>query len=110
MLKDNARDLRKKMTESERALWSLLRRKQIEGYRFRKQVPVGKYIVDFACLEARLIIEVDGGQHDESASDVERDAWLKAQNFRVLRFWNNDVLKNPEGVMQIVVKVLESKS
>ncbi len=110
MLKDNARDLRKKMTESERALWSLLRRKQIEGYRFRKQVPVGKYIVDFACLEARLIIEVDGGQHDESASDVERDAWLKAQNFRVLRFWNNDVLKNPEGVMQVVVKVLESKS
>jgi very-short-patch-repair endonuclease len=109
MLKDNARDLRKRMTESERALWSLLRRKQLEGYRFRKQVPIGKYIVDFACLDARLVVEVDGGQHGESASDAERDAWLRSQRFRVLRFWNNDVLKNPEGVMQMVLRALEAK-
>jgi very-short-patch-repair endonuclease len=111
MLRDNARKLRKRMTEVEQALWKLLRRKQLEGHRFRKQVPIGKYIVDFACLDARLIIEVDGGQHSEAAgADSERDAWLRSQNFRVLRFWNNDVLKNPEGVMQVVVEALEAKT
>jgi very-short-patch-repair endonuclease len=109
MLQDNARDLRKRMTEAERAMWSLLRRKQLEGHRFRKQVPIGQYIVDFACLDARLVVEVDGGQHNESTSDVERDAWLRSQKFRVLRFWNNDVLTNPEGVMQMVLKALEAK-
>jgi len=110
MLKQNARRLRKQMTDAERALWFLLRRKQIDGRRFRKQVPIGKYIVDFACLEARLTIEVDGGQHAEAvAADRERDAWLKSQNFRVLRFWNNDVLKNPEGVIQAVLEALEAK-
>jgi len=108
MLKQNARRLRKQMTDAERALWFLLRRKQIDGRRFRKQVPLGKYIVDFACLDARLIIEVDGGQHaDAEAADAERDTWLKSQNFRVLRFWNSDVLKNQEGVMQAVLEALE---
>jgi len=110
MLKQNARRLRKQMTDAERALWFLLRRKQIDGHRFRKQVPIGKYIVDFACLDARLMIEVDGGQHsDAAAADRERDAWLKLQNFRVLRFWNNDVLSNQEGVMQVVLEALEQK-
>ena len=109
MLKDNARDLRKKMTEAERAMWSLLRCKQLEGRRFRKQVPIGKYIVDFVCLDARIIIEVDGGQHSDAApADIVRDAWLLSQNFRGLRFWNNDVLKNPEGVMQVILKALEA--
>ena len=98
------------MTDAERALWYLLRRKQIEGYRFRKQVPIGKYIVDFACLDARLIIEVDGSQHADAASDRERDAWLVSQNFRVLRFWNNDVLQNQEGVVQVVLEALDAKS
>jgi very-short-patch-repair endonuclease len=110
MLKQNARRLRKQMTDAERALWHLLRRKQIGSHRFRKQVPIGKYIVDFACLDARLIIEVDGGQHADAAdADRERDAWLASQNFRVLRFWNNDVLKNPEGVIQVVLEALEAK-
>jgi very-short-patch-repair endonuclease len=106
MLKRNARRLRKQMTDAERALWYLLRRRQIEGHRFRKQVPIGKYIVDFACLEARLLIEIDGSQHADSLADRERDCWLQSQNFRVLRFWNNDVLQNPEGVIQIVLEGL----
>ncbi len=97
------------MTDAEQALWKLLRRKQLDGHRFRKQAPVGKYIVDFCCLDARLIIEVDGGQHSESAADSARDGWLKSQHFRVLRFWNNEVLENPEGVMQVVLKALEAK-
>lgn len=108
MLKDNARKLRKRMTEAERALWAILRRKQLEGHRFRKQVPIGQYIVDFACLDARLVIEVDGGQHSESATDSERDTWLKSQRFRVMRFRNNEVLENPEGAMLTVVRALES--
>jgi very-short-patch-repair endonuclease len=111
MLKRNARRLRKQMTDAEPSLWHLLRRKQIDGHRFRKQVPIGKYIVDFACLDARLVIEVDGGQHTDAAdADRERDAWLRSQNFRVLRFWNNDVLKNQDGVMQVVMEALEAKS
>jgi very-short-patch-repair endonuclease len=88
----------------------MLRRKQIEGHRFRRQVPIGHYIADFACLAARLIIEVDGGQH---TVDVERDArrtaWLESQNFRVLRFWNNDVLGNSDGVLQTIESALVQK-
>jgi very-short-patch-repair endonuclease len=109
MLKRNARRLRKQMTDAERALWFLLRRKQIEDHRFRRQVPIGRYIVDFASLEARLVIEVDGSQHAESPADQERDAWLRSQDFRVLRFWNNDVLQNQEGVIQVVLEALEPK-
>jgi very-short-patch-repair endonuclease len=108
MLKHNARRLRKQMTDAERALWFLLRRKQIEGHRFRKQVPIDKYIIDFACLSARLLIEVDGSQHADAPADKERDAWLQSQNFRVLRFWNNDVLRNPEGVIQVILEALET--
>jgi very-short-patch-repair endonuclease len=109
MLKQNARRLRKQMTDAERALWYLLRRKQVDGHRFRKQVPIGKYIVDFACLSARLIIEVDGSQHAESAADAERDAWLQSQNFKVLRFWNNDVLMSAEGVFEVIQTALAAK-
>jgi very-short-patch-repair endonuclease len=97
------------MTDAERALRRLMRRKQIDGHRFRKQVPLGKYIVDFACLDARLIIEADGGQHDAADADRERDDWLRSQNFRVLRFWNNDVLKNPEGVMELILDALAAR-
>ena len=107
MSKERARDLRANMTDAERKLWSVLRRKQIDGHRFRRQVPIGRYIADFVCLVARLIIEVDGGQH---GSDIERDArrtaWLESQHFRVLRFWNNDVLSNIDGVLQTVEAAL----
>ena len=98
------------MTDAERSLWHLLRRKQVKGHRFRKQVPIGKCIVDFACLDARLVTEVDGGQHADAANaDRERDAWLRSQNFHVLRFWNNDVLKNQDGVMQVIIEALEAR-
>ena len=98
MPNQNARQLRKNMTDAERALWRLLRQRQVNGLRFRRQVPIDHYIVDFACLEARLVIEVDGGQPFESQADKTRDAYLRSQGFRVLRFWNNDVLSNQDGV------------
>ncbi|MGH8584190.1 MAG: endonuclease domain-containing protein [Gammaproteobacteria bacterium] len=79
---------------------------QVEGYRFRRQVAIDHYIVDFACLEARLIIEADGGQHSESVADHRRDAYLRSQGFRVLRFWNNDVLANREGVLRTITEAL----
>ena len=91
------------MTDAEQRLWRQLRARQIAGARFRRQAPIGPYIADFACLDARLVIEVDGGQHADGASrDLHRDAWLSRQGFRVLRFWNNDVLQNIDGVLQRV--------
>jgi len=110
MPNQNARRLRKDMTDAERALWRLLRQRQINGLRFRRQVPIDHYIVDFACLEARLVIEVDGGQHSESQTDKMRDAYLRSQGFRVLRLWNNDVLSNREGVYRIIIETLELTS
>jgi len=106
MPNQNARQLRKNMTDAERAMWRLLRQRQISGLRFRRQVPIDQYIVDFACLEARLVIEVDGGQHFESEADKRRDAYLHGQGFRVLRFWNNDVLSNPDGVHRVITETL----
>ena len=98
-----ARRLRSNPTDAEKRLWSRLRRKQLAGHRFRRQVPLGTYVVDFACLEARLIVEVDGGQHGEQGKrDAARTAWLEAQGFRVLRFGNNDVLENTDGVFAAI--------
>jgi len=95
-----ARKLRQQMTDAELKMWSLLRRGQIDGYRFRKQVPIGPYVVDFACLKKRLIIEIDGGQHStQKAQDDERTRVLEQLGYRVLRFWNNDILTNPDGVL-----------
>ncbi len=102
-----ARRLRKNLTEAERCLWRHLRYKQIDGFRFRRQVPIGRYVVDFACLSARLIIEVDGGQHAESAEDDVRSAWLKARGFRVLRFWNNQVQTETEAVLTCIREALQ---
>jgi len=85
-----------------------LRRKQLGTHRFRRQVPLGPYIADFVCLDARLIVEVDGGQHAErTTQDGQRTAWLESQNFRVLRFWNNDVLGNIEGVLETILEALK---
>lgn len=93
--------LRLDMTDAERALWRGLRESFPEE-RFRRQVCLGAYIVDFAHLQKSLVIEVDGGQHDQNEQDRIRDAWLVEQGFRVLRFWNPDVLRNPKGVLEIV--------
>jgi very-short-patch-repair endonuclease len=78
--------------------------------KFRRQVPIGRYIVDLFCSQKRLIIELDGGQHNGSARDVERDAWLRLRGYRVLRFWNNDVLKNPEAVITALLEFIKSPS
>ena len=96
-----AKNLRKRATDAERLLWRYLRAKQMEGIKFRRQEPVGNYIVDFICFDRRIIVEIDGGQHarDENINkDKERDEWLRNQGFKVLRFWNNDVLNNINGV------------
>lgn len=91
VLRQRARDLRKNSTDAERHLWYYLRANRIE-FKFKRQVPLGEYIVDFVCLEKRLIIELDGGQHmDNQAYDSKRTAWLMTQGFKVLRFWNHDV-------------------
>ncbi|HYA36716.1 MAG TPA: endonuclease domain-containing protein [Candidatus Methylomirabilis sp.] len=102
-----ARTLRRNLTDAEQRLWSCLKRKQINGYKFRRQFPLGRYIVDFVCLEARLIIEVDGGQHSEqTAHDEMRDKWLASQRFRVLRFWNNDVLRRTDAVVEEIARAV----
>jgi len=91
-----ARYLRREMTDVERLLWQTLRGKQLNGHRFRRQHPVGQYITDFACIEQKIVIELDGGQHQERlAYDEQRTAFLQTHGWRVLRFWNNDVLNNP---------------
>jgi very-short-patch-repair endonuclease len=105
-----ARKLRHNPTEAEKLLWRQLRFWQIGGYKFRRQQPLGKYIVDFICFEKRLVIELDGGQHAEQQMkyDSERDAWLIAQGFSVLRFWNDEVLKNIDGVEEVILSKLKS--
>src|SRR5580704_1023810 len=109
MPKENARRLRRDATDAERRLWSVLRDRRLSGYRFRRQFPIGRFIVDFACTKHRLIVEADGSQHADSESDRERTAWLEEQGWRVLRFWNNDILTNTEGVVETVLKELQEK-
>ncbi len=103
-----ARRLRQSMTDAERHLWRHLRLDAL-GVQFRRQVPIGEFIVDFACLRRRLIVEVDGGQHMESREDEARDAWLRERGYRVLRFWNHEVLGNVEGVVATILAKLEAK-
>lgn len=106
-----ARILRNNMTDAERFLWQQLRRKQVNGYKFRRQIPLGKFIVDFVCLEAKLVIELDGGQHaEQGVYDALRDTWSKEQGFRVLRFWNDEVFQNTDGVLEVIVAGLEGTS
>ena len=99
-----ARDLRNNATDTERALWQELRRGKIVGARFRRQVPIGPYIADFACLKNRIVIELDGSQHlDRAAYNEVRSAFLKAQKFRVLRFWNGTVSSERDAVIETIV-------
>ena len=98
-----AKELRKNSTETEIFMWKYLRNRQIEGYKFRKQEPIGKYIADFVCFEKKIIVEVDGGQHAlQKEKDEKRDNWLKVQDFTVLRFWDNEVFNNIEGVLEVI--------
>jgi very-short-patch-repair endonuclease len=108
-----ARDLRSNLTDAETILWSKLRRKQLGGYRFHRQHPVGPFIADFACREAHLIVELDGATHstqDERAADAQRTAYIEAQGWYVLRFWNAEVYDNLHGVLESILQRLPPPS
>ena len=105
-----ARTLRRDQTDVERKLWSMLRGRQLGGFKFRRQVPIDRYFADFACVEAKLIVELDGGQHaDQVAYDAERTAMLEAWGWRVVRFWNDDVLVNADGVAETILNALRPR-
>jgi very-short-patch-repair endonuclease len=115
-----AREFRQGQTDAEKALWLRLKNRQLDGVKFRRQQPLGPYIVDFVSFERRIVVEVDGGQHNEPshfafpleggggerARDEERTAWLRKGGYQVLRFWNNEVLMNMEGVLERIVEAL----
>jgi very-short-patch-repair endonuclease len=103
---DNAQALRRSLTDAERKLWGALRGRQIAEAKFRRQVPIGAYVADFLCHEARLVVEVDRSQHAEPKRDQRRDRWFNENGFRVLRFWNNEVLGNLEGVLTVIAAEL----
>ena len=106
-----ARRLRNDATDAERHLWRHLRDRQLAGFRFRRQVPLYGFIADFACLEAKLVIELDGGQHVESvAYDQHRDRLLEFHGYRVLRFWDNQVLQQTQAVLEAILRVLQGIS
>ena len=109
MASQKARSLRQSSTDAERRLWKALRDRQLEDYKFRRQRPIGPFIADFVCLEHLLVIELDGSQHAGSDYDAARTAWLQQHGWRVLRFWNNDVLLNIEGVAEAILKVLRAE-
>jgi very-short-patch-repair endonuclease len=107
---ERARDLRRHSTDAERRLWRYLRNRQIEGVKFRRQVSLGPYFVDFVAADRRLVIELDGGQHAlEVDYDQRRTVWLEAQGYRVIRFWSNEVLANTEGVIAAIVIALKQR-
>jgi very-short-patch-repair endonuclease len=100
-----AKRLRRDLTDAERKLWTVLRSRQFEGAKFRRQQPIGPYIADFVCQEQRLIIEADGGQHN-LVEDARRTAFLETAGYRVIRFWNNDIIENLDGVAQSIATAL----
>jgi very-short-patch-repair endonuclease len=111
--RDTARRLRKDTTYAEAKLWRHLRQLPMLGSHFRRQVPVGPYVADFACMASKLLIEVDGGQHSETENatrDGARTRWLEAEGYRVIRFWNNEIIANIDGVMEAVYSAVHGAS
>jgi len=104
-----ARELRTTMTDAERRLWACLRNRRFVGFKFHRQHPLGPFIADFACIEHRLVIEADGGQHAESETDGRRTKWLERHGWRVLRFWNTDILTKTEDVQETILAVLQGR-
>ena len=108
MTTSRARQLRARQTEAERRLWFLLRDRRLNGAKLRRQVPIGNYIVDFVCQEAKLIVELDGGQHAEQiVYDAARTKWLAEVGYRVLRIWNTELFENEEGVLTAIFNELD---
>jgi very-short-patch-repair endonuclease len=106
----NARRLRRDQTDAERTLWFRLRDRRLLGFKFRRQAAINQYVVDFCCADARLIIEIDGGQHAErTEKDLNRTQILESMSYIVLRFWNNDVMQNIDGVLEEIVRTLKQQ-
>jgi very-short-patch-repair endonuclease len=104
---DFARRLRRNQTDAERVLWFRLRDRRLAGLKFKRQVPINRFIVDFLCSDTNLIVELDGGQHDENKEkNSERTAILESMGYFVLRFWNNDVIRNTDGVLQEILSTI----
>lgn len=111
ILKQRARYLRRNMTDAEQLLWQSLRHRQLKGFKFRRQVVVGHYIADFVCLQAKLVIEIDGGQHSDNKNyDWQRTQYLQQQGFQVLRFWNHEVLTQLDDVLDCILNQLASSA
>jgi very-short-patch-repair endonuclease len=106
----NARTLRRRSTPYEDRLWSLLRDRRLVDFKFRRQVPIGRFIADFACFDARLIVELDGSQHADSPRDFLRDAELTQRGFRILRIWNSDLFSNRNGVLEAILAAAEERT
>ena len=106
LLRDRAKSMRSEPTPSEHRLWQILRAKRLAGHKFKRQLVIDHYIADFACIGHRLIVEADGGRHSVSEYDEKRDAYLQAQGFRILRFWNNEIFNNEEGVLTSIFDAL----
>ncbi|MBS0529595.1 MAG: endonuclease domain-containing protein [Proteobacteria bacterium] len=106
MTTSRAKSLRKSMTDAERRLWYRLRAHRLANIKFKRQAVIGRHVVDFVCFERSLVIEVDGGQHDGQASDLTRDRWLTNEGFRVMRFWNNEVLNNTDAVLSRILEAM----
>ena len=107
-----AKELRQQQTKAEKLIWTRLRYRQLKGTKFRRQQPIGKYIVDFVCFDDKIIVEIDGGQHNEARTitrDIRRTMWLESQGFQVIRFWNNDVLQNIEGVLVKIQEIIDKR-
>ncbi len=106
-LTEKSKSLRNEPTEAERILWAQIKQRGLKGHKFRRQQPIGEYIVDFVCFEEALIIELDGGQHQaKEVYDGKRDEWLASEGFEVLRFWNNEVTENLAGVIEKILETL----
>jgi len=101
---NSVRALRRRMTDAELRIWYFLRGRHLVGFKFRRQHPIGPYVVDFVCLEQKLVIELDGGQHASDPNDLRRDAFLQRNGFRVLRFWNNEALSHTAAVCESILR------
>jgi very-short-patch-repair endonuclease len=108
MPNERARQLRECATDAERRMWSALRDRRLAKYKFRRQHPIGPFIADFACTRHVLVIELDGSQHADSLEDTRRTTWLRSQGWQVIRFWNNEVLSNTNGVIESILRALQT--
>jgi len=108
-IRDFAKEMRREPTEAEARMWKLLRDRRLARFKFRRQVPCENYILDFVCFDQRLIIEVDGSQHESSQRDAKRDATLTAAGFQIARYWNNDVLQKPAAVLEDIFTKLSAR-